>query len=1129
MARGLTSAGETILDRKDVQRQLSLKINGTQNLDVISISLAIDRNFGTASFSFLLMNQDGKYSIDGTNEINIGDTILYEEGLINADGDQELFEQFQGIVRQRNPIVDGGKNTIRVTAFDQIIKLQELDITKNFKATTVQVTEEELSPNALPSPNESLAQIWDFSNGNVAGDPPPQFVIREKSSNLKDISQFNGFEINNISGQVTFGVPINQENFKVLATYQYFPDGLNAEDMMRDIIIEDDGYGQTPFTIADNLTETFSSMEKGATVDTMIPNFFTQDFLIKTDTAVVYNAGENSITVDDVGGFDSSGSADVNGKTFSYTSLDEGNEKFLGISGFNSTDTFPVDAVVKQTRNLAPGTVWTTKYNNISTALVIGDFTIPGGSTIKRIDLREGRIILDAAIATSSTVTLDIDYTFITIQATGIEIPFINFTFENIQNRFDAVQRIKELLPPNYIIRTRGTNKIWGHFLFQKIDGFEDTEMKMMQGLQHSEDPNVFTRVDMFGKNNNPTNVIFGEDVSFTTATAQAQINQVGGISATEVDSIPYDTISGNGFPQGPGTVTIDSEKITYNSRTGTELLVLTRGVNDTSAVSHIDDATITTDGFSSIAFNQTLVFLREEGTFDVYGTSLSQAGFISIDNFIPIVYINDVPVNNNSVFVNNSQVAIREKTTTTTRTGKKGGTSITTIREFKAIFSHSSIDPGKVVRVFDTGGLEALNIGPDESTMDYTHGIWSPAPEFSINDSIVLQTYRDSRPGITANDLVRSLTTASYHVVFSTNKVQVDYDNSEFKIERTLLSRDRDDVVAADFEFHEVVTILGGLGNLVDGNPFTQIQTVYFAEPPTGTIYAIMDIGSIQTIDTLALTHGFFKPDDTRKFDINNFYTLKSSTDNSIFTTISDSLTNFNLSGGESLLVERRELGDSFQARFFQLIIEKAEQIPFGDGVFVIAFAEFAAFKDTILKGEATLIPTVKTSAAISGGATEVPYTGDKSRFSASGTAYLDNTDDFDYTAISATEFTGVTNVTDAHVINVRISQNQESDTTVFDDGGILPKYGDKVFKDRNINPRLDTQAKVDKRAKDFQKEFAKNATKVTINGPFAPHIEIGMTIKVNDTLNNINQNYFLEAKSGDHQSSLLTLARFP
>ena len=67
-----------------------------------------------------------------------------------------------------------------------------MDINLEVEGEKEEVTNETLTPNYLPSPNEELAQLFDFANDSIAQDPPPIITIRDKN-HLTEDPQMDGF------------------------------------------------------------------------------------------------------------------------------------------------------------------------------------------------------------------------------------------------------------------------------------------------------------------------------------------------------------------------------------------------------------------------------------------------------------------------------------------------------------------------------------------------------------------------------------------------------------------------------------------------------------------------------------------------------------------------------------------------------------------------------------------------------------------------------------------------------------------------------------------------------------------------------------------------------------------------
>lgn len=147
------------------------------------------------------------------------------------------------------------------------------------------------------------------------------------------------------------------------------------------------------------------------------------------------------------------------------------------------------------------------------------DFSGLGTANILYFDRRYGRIILDKTLSILSVVKCNYNYSFKTLQATGIELNTIAFRSREVENRFEAINKLRQYLAPNYIVRTQGDDKVWSSYLFQKT--IADYTLNLVQNFNYLEDDDLFTRVVFYGKNKNPTNLMFEEGVDFVT-TGQA-------------------------------------------------------------------------------------------------------------------------------------------------------------------------------------------------------------------------------------------------------------------------------------------------------------------------------------------------------------------------------------------------------------------------------------------------------------------------------------------------------------------------------------------------------------------------------------------------------------------------------
>jgi hypothetical protein len=466
----------------------------------------------------------------------------------------------------------------------------------------------------------------------------------------------------------------------------------------------------------------------------------------------------------------------------------------------------------------------------------------------------------------------------------------------------------------------------------------------------------------------------------------------------------------------------------------------------------------------------------------------------------------------------------------------------------YKIKFPHNSIDPNQSILFYDAYGNLVYTLAPNYEFMDYGQGILSV-------------------PGTEQNTTVEGVATASYYVFYSTDSLVIDYDKVEFYINKNIIKSLAQTSITGTFEYIHTVTPVRDIGSVIDGRWDTQVQTVFYAQPPEGYTYAILDLGSEQPIQALDIVAGFYKPDESRKFDITFTFTLQSSLDNVLWSLISDKTRNIQLSGGESKSLEEQDLGIDFKARYLKLILDDVkkieystvkiqttstvndeevttvQEVPFNQtkstdtiissGIYVVAITEIAAYKDIVIKSETKLIKSTRlTSNSLI--ADNTLYVEDTSEFDSSGTAYIEDVsgvmDSFIYTNKTLTSFTGVTGLTVDHTIDSLVAVDIEGDSTLYDRSFLLPKLGDRLSKNNKVDDNLlYTKEQLDYVAKSYLKEYSKNHDKVSINIAYAPHIQIGQTIMLVDNYNNKNTRYFVAAITDNNGSYTLTCERFP
>ena len=1043
MAKQLTAKALDQLTRVDIGKSISFTIEGVERkADLSGYSISFDREFGVSTLSADLLNQDGKYSSGGTNYIELGDEVILTQMFSGAT---DRFITFRGFVRQRGISKSGGTNDITLTCMDYIVKLQETDLDKLFEATKVTISDETLTPTYLTSPNQMFASIFNFANNNVASFPPPSIVIKSKD-NLFEDPQFSGFEINHEGGQVVLGALLNAlDNYDVVATYSFYPTGLYLEDVLEDMIKEVDGYGKFLFdntssnnVVTNNLTETFSNIETG--VDSMSPNYVNTEIEIRTTNVSAISEGATSVVFTDASGLPTSGTAKINGDTFTWSGKSTNTLTGIPATGASSLLDHPAGSSLVYTATYPPGRLWHTTYNNLTSVLSSGDFTIGGGGTFQYFDKRFGRLIVDIQLDLDESVTCDTDYTFKTLQASGIEVNKIDISERKIKTRFDAINEVRKFAPSNYLIRTKGQNKIWATYINQKINA--DHEVLATQAIEYAEDQDLFTRTLFFGKNANPHNIMFDNGVSF-------------------VDT-------GETY-----TATANNSELTYSG--------------------DIDHDRI-------------------------YKTGLS-AGKIDITSLIPVVYIDGIQVDNQVHEILNSQITTERRVKTVTETTRRGRRTDVQVNQFfyyKVFLGHTSLASTELIKLYTaTGGL-LFTLGPNDGNIDYENGIWNV-------------------PGDKQNTSIDQAASADYWILFATDKLSIDHDLLQFRISKDLVPVPGEQVVTATFQYFTVVNTIYNAGNAFDGRYDTQVQSTFYAKPPSGFVYAIIDLGAETLIQAVDFIGGYFKPnnDSRRKMDYTNFYTIKWSTDGVNFFDIASETNNFSMAGGDTQTFDEDVLGENFRARYFKLIIEDVEKIEYNPdnrpsgGVWIVAFTEIMVYGDVVLKGEGKLIPTTELTANVASNDQTVPVLDSSSFTSGAGLAYIDN-DQFWYSGRTTSQFTGCTGV-GTHSKSIKVHSALESDSSFLDKTYLLQKLGDVVFKDTKVNAFLDSQERVDARAKDFLREFVKDHTRGSIEMLYAPHVEVGHTVHLNDPTNRIDKNYFVEAITHEDDGTTLTIAYYP
>lgn len=599
MSKPLTTAISNQINTKSVKPVFKLYINSVEFTNYLqSWTTSFDTQFGSASANFILLNDQAVFSEGGIYQVNIGDTVELVESYA---GDTTSFKKFYGIVNQRSIVKSKPERTITLNCLDYIAVLKNWDIDVILEGTKVQITDETLTPQFLTSPNEAFAQIFNFANAGLAQNPLPIIKIKDNTHMNEDI-QNSGFDVLYDVGQLKLGSPLSAlTNYSIIAqSYSFYTKGLYIEDVLQTLLTTVNGYGRYLFdetsaqaVIDNHLKTTYQDEEGESQFDVLTPNTSEDTITIEATLTQACIATDTVVYLSSIDGLPAAGTGTINGDTIVWTGINATNKTLTGVTSLLA---HPISSYFKYTKTYPIGQVWYLKYSNLYSTLVQANFTLPAGASVIYFDARYGRIILQNAGAITDFVRCNYNYEFCTLQATGIEINYIAFRSREVQNRFDAVSKLFSYLAPNYIVRTKGDNKIWSSYMSQRT--VADYTLTLASKLNYMEDTDLYTRVKFFGTNKNPTNIMFDPSVSFLTTGR------------------------------------------TYKATaTGTQL------------------SYIGTDASGKM----------------VYKTNLGQLGYIVMDSFVPILYINNVPIDNQTHQMIGLPVTIKETTTSTT-TSSGGG-----------------------------------------------------------------------------------------------------------------------------------------------------------------------------------------------------------------------------------------------------------------------------------------------------------------------------------------------------------------------------------------------------------------------------------------------------------------------
>ena len=1066
MKINLTDEYTNAIDKQQLDMETNVIINDT-DISAYAITAIYDfnRKFGISQANVELANTNNLFRESFI--LKKGDNILISETVNN-----QSFDKFNGIIDQIS--FNEAAGVCSIICLDDLVRIKNTDISISFdgggdiggtKIDNYTGLPIKLKPNFIldDSGNEThLSQIFDFvdiswvSSGwagvsvdSIATTPPPS--IRMISSSSLGEYEPPEFNINYQTGQLVFSTPINLLNYQPYAYFSYYVEGMQVEDIIKSILQEDDGYGNTLFEDSDFISD-FETVT-GFVSDTLVPN-------------------DEEVTIDDT-----------------------------------------VYAI---------GQVWYLSFDNITSYEqfnILTDFTLTDGN-IDTINIKFGAIILTSAInpTTNTVLCVKSDYEFYTLQSTYVELPY--FKTEKNENRLDVIQRIKDnFLAPNYILSTRGDGKIWGQYIHQSDE--PDYELNLLTDLNYVGDKDIYTRMQVFGKNNSPINVMYEAEINkyknFTNFTDGAPLTQFidyytdhdilvvepsdAGISYTNIRTNPSPPVVFAGDSDNLsemvqlgrtdlGLSRIDSDDIeliikgtvAVGLKTPAHLYILKEiqiwnyDSELIASVNSNDEHTFVQDGnyivyknpnipdhiYRKVSFlygylftNTTYEYAADRPRFYITNPSFrDESQSIDIGDF-----------DRSTIYEDNGRWRFDRQSTNRYRIRLHGVTAFPDnprCSKVKLQFDYRFDEP-KIINSFNfsltnawTDVLQVIYYNNNEVVGDKTRygGVFYP------------RTLNVSLPENKVIDRVTVFVT-----VYHNNELVTSNDDHYFRVSKVegfgddvmpLVNVVNDDYIA-NFWYDADINIPdfeGQKDNIRDGNLGDQLQIILGLQPLQDIPLLDIDFESDKFIDTIDFVNGFFlKPDAPveEKYGVGTTYSLYYSTETGLADTITwiplcDSSLYFSLNEGQSISFNHDDLNGGFNIRRLKLVLNNVERVD-ESNYWVVSINEISAYQNVILTGEARL-------------------TDDR---------YLDSK-------------------------KTKIWENDYS--LVYDDGqDLLTELQDVVLIDDKIREDFMTQSQLNELAYHILREYVKKNTQVSGTAIYQPHLQIGDTVSCEGT------NYMIES----------------
>lgn len=1017
-----------------------------------------------------------KYSPEATGAgfipILEGDEIQIIEG-INNNGTPDAFYNFFGVVKQAVPQDNSSQAVLELTILDKMFMLKNMEWDYEHEATASTQKLERLYPDNTDDGEFFYATIYtvsptqityindsqedELSNDGYSG---RNILYNFTKGTWRVISSFtnstNTIKTNyTIDNWQTGDIITNKQWFSIFnLTYSSIkPNSVSLRIRNIEASVEDDpvydGFGveyqtgQIVLSAPINVTTyylyaSYKYYASGLTAESLI---------------------ETIATTDDCYGNSVFSSSDIQ-------------ETFQNVEGTGVTDTLT-----------GAGNTWYTTYNNIQTTLVSGDFSITGGTFVS-FDALTGTLTTSGS---PSSVVCSNNYTFKTLQSTGIEIPYYKPSDINTIGRYDAIQQILKNVAPNYKLWVAGNGKLWGNYLTQNTTADATVSLTASNPEQfiHYPDEEVFTRVKLFCENLNPTNELGSADFIWSGLErydlTNVQLNFVGQVDGFLAFRIPFIMSQGYILSDPKPVLKINDSNVTQESYS----VYITKG-NDWTiqyinnyqsglvAIIELPDKNIVPDSvkFYFDPATEDLVLSNEydfiydidyaNGVISFYCPSIVIEGIAYMKYFVMsytgVSSGNDFIVDyaTNTVYINPNYIK-------NVRYGSAGQV-IEVLDILTLDFSYVAIgvpDGNRIPSELRANRGYMLDGSPSSAA------IWSWVENRA--------TAYEERPQSAV------LFVASFSEGKEIDSIKISAGNfytkvAGFSIDKTYpctytmtVKYSPDAIFTAD--------LYGPINATVTTITVKNAKRKLSLPSSDGTI--LIDGEEIHYTTFQILGLGFCRFNGcTRGY--NGTYALPhyaSSTmpdcgrvyGNTTFSEICEELTNLEMNTGTNIEIDRNTFGEDFVMGSVQVLITNAEPITF--------------------------------------------------KYS--------NGEEFEVYPVSISDFRIETN----HWLKADIKlAAADSSTTVEDTLGLRTRLGERTYKKTYDNNRiLYDQATLLTLGKNLLTEYIKNNTRVQLTEMYHPDWDIGWTIQVTDTYNNVNRKYFCERIRSDSGKVTLDLTYYP